>query len=166
MYFLPLKINKKVALFRRALLLFVPVVNLSLPKRSPRAAALPLAALLAACASGPQPNPGACDYATFEGTCQLLAVQEAPPGAPPGEVHARYITQGVTASGKADALDLRYTVEPRHTRMAAQHLRDNPVLRCQVAYLRSGTCSPVVTRLKVPDMVGRFATGAVQLAPP
>jgi hypothetical protein len=124
-------------------------------------------ALFAACGSTQNPADGPCSYATFEGACQLVAVDEAAPGAPPGEVRARYVTQGPTPSGKPDGLDLRYTVEPRHARMAAQHLRDNPVLRCQVSYARSGACSPVVTRIKIPDMPGgRYATGAVQLAPP
>jgi hypothetical protein len=138
----------------------------------PRAAAALLlaaaAALFAACGGPQKPDDGgACSYATFEGACQLVALDDHAPDAAPGEVRARYVTQGPTPSGKPDALDLRYSVEPRHARMAAQHLRDNPVLRCQVSYLRTGACSPVVTRLKIPDMPGgRYANGAVQLAPP
>ncbi|MEZ4293896.1 MAG: hypothetical protein R3B70_02885 [Polyangiaceae bacterium] len=120
---------------------------------------------LSACSAPPPAPAGACDYATYEGLCQLVALEDPKLSQVPGEVHARYATQGVTASGKRDMLDLRYTVEPRHARMAAQHLADNPVLRCQVAYLRSGSCAPVVTRLKLPDLAGRPAVGAVQLAP-
>ncbi|MBK8257091.1 MAG: hypothetical protein IPK82_31020 [Polyangiaceae bacterium] len=119
-----------------------------------------------ACSSAPPPTPGQCTYSTFEGTCQMIALEDPNHPQVPGQIQARYVTRGNTATGKPDVLLLRYSVEPRHLRMAARHLADNPILRCQVSYVQTGNCAPVVTRLKVPDMPGSPAVGAVQLAPP
>lgn len=112
----------------------------------------------------PAPPPGTCDYAAFEGTCQLLSVEDFTPPRSPGDLRARYVTRGPTPSGAPETLVLRYRVEPRRHHMAMEHLRTNPVLRCGVSHIRTGDCKPVVTTLKVPEMPGGFfAQGELQL---
>jgi hypothetical protein len=125
------------------------------------------AAALPVVSCGPAaPPPGTCDYAVFEGTCQLLSIEDFTPPKSPGDLRARYVTRGPTPSGAPETLVLRYRVEPRYHHMAMEHLRANPVLRCGVSHLRTGTCKPIVTTLKVPEMPGgRFAQGDLSLEP-
>lgn len=126
------------------------------------AAALPVAA----CGPAAPPPPGACDYAVFEGTCQLLSIEDFTPPRSPGDLRARYVTRGPTPFGAPETLVLRYRVEPRYHHLAMEHLRSNSVLRCGVSQLRAGSCKPVVTTLKVPDMpVGSPAQGELSLEP-
>lgn len=125
------------------------------------AAALPVAACRPAA-----PPPGTCDYAVFEGTCQLLSIEDFTPPKSPGDLRARYVTRGPTPMGAPETLVLRYMVEPRYHHRAMEHLRQNPVLRCGVSHLRTGTCKPVVTTLKLPEMPGgSVARGELSLEP-
>ena len=129
------------------------------------AAFLSVTATLALFACGPPPPPpGTCDYAVYEGTCQLLSVEDFTPPRSPGHLRARYVTRAPTPSGKPETLVLHYQVEPRYHHMAMTHLQSNPVVRCGVSHIRTGECKPTITTLKVPEMPGGFfARGELQL---
>lgn len=146
-----------------------------LPPRGARAAAALVAAAtlgpLAAIGCGPAPassnaKPGTCAYSEFEGTCQLVSIDDFTPPKSPGDLRARYVTRGAAPGGKPETLVLRYQVEPRVHHRAMIHLQSNPIVKCGVSHLVSGRdCKPTVTTLRVPELPGGLARGELSLEP-